>query len=879
MTPLWILCGGEKRLLFGLLLLVGLIACGDDDTAALECGAGTVQKEGECIASVADAGTTVQPKDAGTTKVDSGGTVVVAISCGAGTIEAAGKCVPDPAAKLECGDGTIATAGKCTVAPPPPLNIEGLVISQLSLRNRGQLIGDGGKIHQYYPVEVSIGLKYKGDAAKIPVVIALGEPPDPTKTAEQEKDLGFCLVGGFDVDHPGGTTATESIASVTLQIPKGCLKGTETSRTMSPIVLIDPDATLGAKDVDSVSRIVPFVKKNEIDPDMAECRIDAALNGTKGTCRVEAVVDASPGLDFELAKLTAESSVVVVDKCAPGADTDRPVSYRCNSSIVREFKIVRDGAGVPVLDANGNQQVMLDADGKPIQATYNDNGTDKLRFVYGPADLDLDVTVMTYGDDDSKLTTAAEAEKLKPTEDAKAVNNVLEDHGLQIEYKIRPAKVQDANAWKPLYLHKQGEQAKAGEAAESGQDKTGFEETSIVPAAPHYYSHGLYVENDCGERNTATCDMNVNPRTDIVSGEWADEVDFVVRACLVPVDAGGDPDAAFDTKPDNNCKELPIRLVRHDTTAVASDASSYGFNFQWADGAGDQSTLRLGWGFHTWNKVDTAGAVTDNEGAVSLGSNLVGYTDILKGWAKGAAYVSLVGSYYDYGISTFGLKLWGDAKVASEFHWEKDWSVTKELKKSTTVWAGCVPIILEIRMGGTAGTTVNLDVVGVTAPLNPDEESETFLIGKTGGALRIGLAQLAVTPYGNMTVIASAAVNAVVVHVGVAGALTMMDMRVPLTGRMWWGLTQLAPLNLRLGVWADLKMELAVMSGRVYLFAEHESIDWCSKRVKVGFIKVTVRYPCGESWDTFWDFTIASWSGWRWNQTLWTSPYLEYNIP
>ena len=881
MTPLW------KRhadvLTLGLsLLMMSSLGCGDDDAPALACGPGTMEASGECIPKSVDAGSKPQTRaDSGmpSSQTDAGGMMAAAFSCGPGTIESGGKCIPDPAAKLECGSGTMASDGKCVVSPPPAKSIDGLVISQLSLHNNGLLIGDGGKIQQFYPIDVSVGLKYKGDAAKIPVVIALGEPIDPNKTPEEEKDLGFCLIGGLEIDHPGGTAMTEAIASVTLHIPEGCLKAGQNSRTMSPIVMIDPDGKVSTSQADGLTRMVPFVKKNDVDPDVTECRVDPALNGTKGTCRVEAQLEKSPGLDFELAKLTAETSVVVLDKCPPGTDLDRPLSYRCNRTIVPEFKLVRDSSGAPVLDSNGNTQVLLDSEGRPIQATYTDNGTEKPRFVYGAADLDLDVTVMSYGEDASDVDSAEQAGMLKSSEDEKAVNNVLEDHGLQIEYKIRPAKVEDASAWRPLYLHKQGEQAKAGGEGESGQDKAEFEESEIVPATPHYYSHGLYVENDCGERNTATCNMNINTRTDIVSGAWANETNFIVRACLVPVDTNGDPDGDFDARPDNNCKEIPIRLVRHDTSASQGDASSYGFNYQWSDGAGDQNTLRLGWGFHTWNKVDITGASTDNEGALSIGSKLIGYTDILKGWAKGAAYVTVQGSFYDYGLSTFGAKLWGDALSIAEFHWDKDWNVSKEMGRESIVWAGPVPISLEIKFGGVAGVGVSIDIIGKDAPLSPTEESGTFLVGKTGSATRVGLAQLAVTPYGNMIVTAKAAVTAGLVRAGVAGELTLMDMRVPLTGRLWWGLTNLNPVTLKLGAWADLKLNLSVMSGRLYLFAENQSVAWCSKRIKAGFIKITVRYPCGLEWNTFWDFTIASWSGWRWNQTLWTSPYIEYAIP
>lgn len=251
----------------------------------------------------------------------------------------------------------------------------------------------------------------------------------------------------------------------------------------------------------------------------------------------------------------------------------------------------------------------------------------------------------------------------------------------------------------------------------------------------------------------------------------------------------------------------------------------------------------------------------------------------LKGWAKGAAYVAVTGSFYDYGIGTFGVKLFGDAKsVPSAYHWGYDWNVSKELRRGTIVWAGAVPIQLEIRFGGIAGIAVDLDLLAAPTPLAGSEESEVFLRSKTTGLARIGLAQLAVTPYGQMTVTASAAITAGVVRVGVAADLTLLNMRTPLTGRIWWGTNQMLPITVKAGAWADLKLNLNVMSGEVYLFAENQSLAWCTKRVKVGWVKVKVSYPCGVQWNTFWDLEIADWDGWTWNQTLWTSPYVEYTL-
>jgi hypothetical protein len=839
-------------------LVTALGGCGGDG-ASVKCGEGTRIKGGECVPSQADS-----DGGGGEDVVEDAGT----LSCGAGTMASNGECVPTSSVQLKCGAGTVEDAGVCLVAPAAPPSIQGLKVSHVALRAQGTLLVDGSELSQFYPVEVSIGLTYSGDKADIPVVFALGEVPAAGKTEAN----GICLVGGFDVHHPGGATATESIATGTMYVPKECLKATEAGRIVSPLVLVDPDGVVAGEDAEGVSRSVAFLKLNADDPEVAACRRDPTPSGDKGTCQVEMKVKASPGIDFELAELSLESAVTVLDRCAAkwaeiadgtaSVDLDRPVSYRCNKNIVPEFQ--RNAMGEIVKDGSGN----------PLQATYvNSGGATLPKWVYGAADVSVDVTVIARGKDDSIVKTADQA-MAGGKDEKKLVNNALADHGLQIVYHVRPAQSALAE-WKPLYLHAEGEQAKAGEAGESGQTPAQFEETEVIPETPHYYTHGLYVENDCGERNKSTCKEEITPRNDIIYGTWSTQTDFVVRACLVPVDESGAEDKAIDVNSSNDCKEIPLKIVRHATGGAAANASSYGFNYQFKDGVGSQDTLRLGWDLHTWNNINTGGVTIDNEASMVLGSNLIGSTDILKGWAKGAAYVSLVGSYYDYGLSTFGVKLWGDAKEVPEYHWEKDWNVTKELRRGMILWAGPVPVNVEIRFTGQAGLVVNLDIVGVNKPFTADEESETYLLERAGNATRIGLATLTVTPYGNMVVVASASLSAAAARVGVAGQLTLMDLRTPLSGRLWWGMTNLNPVQLRTGAWADLKLTFTTMKGRVYLFAEHWDIKWCKK--KIAFVKV--KYPCGEEWNTFWDYTIADWGGWTWNQTLWASPYKDYTIP
>lgn len=851
--------GGRARGLGAGVMLVAALGCGDDSGSSVTCGEGTKVVGSEClpgVSAIGDGGTQTQPQsDASMT------------ACGAGTKLVSGSCVVDPAAALTCGAGTVAKANVCVLAPAAPLSIQALTVSHVAIRSQGAVIGDGDSISQFYPVEVSVGLTYTGDKADVPVVIALGQLPPTGQTTAPDS----CLVGGFTVAHPGGKTPTEAIASGTMYIPKGCVIPSAAGLVVSPLVLVDPDNTTGTQDP-AAPHNVAFLKANADDLEVAACRRDSTLAGTKGTCAVELKLTTSPGLDFDLSELTLESAVAVLDRCGTdwatiangtaAIDLDRPASYRCNKNIVPAFK--RDA----------NHEIVKDVGGAPVQDTYtNDQAQVLPKWVYGAADINVDVTVITHGANDSKVATVDQA-MAAAGDESKLLTNALGDHGLQIVYSVRPAQAATTE-WKPLYLHAQGEQAKAGAETESGQVPAQFEESQVVPETPQYYTHGLYVENDCGERNLATCKPAVTPRTDIIYGAWKDQTDFVVRACLKPVKENGDADPTIDVNPSNDCKEIPIKLVRHDTTGASATASSYGFNYQWKDGVGSQSTLRLGWDFHTFNNLTTAGVTIDNTASMTLGSALVGSVDIIKGGAQGAAYVSLVGSYYDYGLSTFGTKLWGDARVVPEYHYEKDWNASKELKKSTVVFAGPIPVTVQIIFTGTAGLVANVDIIGVNTPYTASEESGTFLLQKAAGANRIGLATLTVTPYGNLTVVAKASIDNGGIRVGVAGSLTLLDLRSPLSGRIWWGMTSLSPVTLTTGAWADLTLKFSTMDGRIYLFAEQLELKICSKKTFLG----RVHYPCGTDWETFWDFTIANWNGWTWNQTLWSSPYKAYSLP
>ncbi|MCA9612921.1 MAG: hypothetical protein KC586_09245, partial [Myxococcales bacterium] len=103
------------RLLVGLALMGGAApGCGGDDGA--ECGAGTVEVDGECLPAEAACGT-------GTVYDATARTCVGAIECAEGTMLMGGECVPD--GSVFCGGNTVFDTTSGTCVPDPDALCEG----------------------------------------------------------------------------------------------------------------------------------------------------------------------------------------------------------------------------------------------------------------------------------------------------------------------------------------------------------------------------------------------------------------------------------------------------------------------------------------------------------------------------------------------------------------------------------------------------------------------------------------------------------------------------------------------------------------------------------------------------------------------------------
>lgn len=842
-------------------------ACGSDEPAAhsgdagssVTCGEGTVRQADRCVIDSQHA-------------PDSG--MTMALTCGDGTKEVDGVCVPDPTQPRACGQGTTNADGTCVVTPVQ-LAISGLQVTHLALTTEGHVLdGSAGAdtMKEFYPIGLSVGVTYSGDPAVIPVAVGL-RPADAQDTGKPES----CFLTGLAVEHPGGQMPTEAVGSIQLDVPRGCLADGQGSRKLVPVVYVDPDQTLNAAKPGEVSLTVAFAGPNKDDGANAHCHRSQEMGAATGDCGVALNLVRSPGLDFELESVAADSSVLVLDKCGDMAPdkldldawkaivaapdslaNDRPATYRCNSRIIPDFKVKQKQGPqglVPDLDAQGNTQLDLTADGDPQIATVQINGVTYPSFLYGEPDLVLASKVITHGETSSDVGSVEKASAF-PDDRAPIAHNALVDHGLQIRYRLRPATSDSEDDWQPIYVHSKGEQAKADAPTMSGQEREQVEDTEAVPATPTYYSHGLYLENDCGEKNGDTCNAMLTSRDDVIYGKWANETNFTVQACLVPVNDDGDDALALDTNPDNNCKDVEIRIVRRPTSGNTQDAhTSYNFRNTWDRSSGDSDTIRSHFHVHTYNTLDTDGASSENVGLVELNSDLVGDREILRATCEVSADIGgksrIETSYiaFDQTVDSY-------FKEQSRLHAELDWGIHKEKKKNKDFHVAGFKLDAEAKVYGTVGVRLDLDLTSVNASSANSDEKQ--LLNKFPDAQKLGWLQVTVNPNGHVKASASVDFDAVLLKAGIKGSFDVFELDAPIKANLKYLVTSLSPLEVQAWVWATQDLEIQALDGKLYLYAE--------------------RLKPFDGWDKFWDKTLVSFKGWDLDQRLWSSPKEQFTI-
>ncbi len=168
-----------------------------------------------------------------------------------------------------------------------------------------------------------------------------------------------------------------------------------------------------------------------------------------------------------------------------------------------------------------------------------------------------------------------------------------------------------------------------------------------------------------------------------------------------------------------------------------------------------------------------------------------------------------------------------------------------------------------------------LDVYGCTCGDGSDacDGEECTFEGHAGPVERAGVVDIVAEPHGRIDAFASAEAQGVVAQAAVQANLSLIELRVPLTGRLAWGVLNEdesgQPQALALGMDAKLPLTLKTMTGELAVTLEHLWTD-CD-----GWYRL---WTCEKGWQEVRSTTLASWSGHSYNTVLYQS-VLTTTIP
>jgi len=349
------------------------------------------------------------------------------------------------------------------------------------------------------------------------------------------------------------------------------------------------------------------------------------------------------------------------------------------------------------------------------------------------------------------------------------------------------------------------------------------------------------------------CDAKALARTMIMGGAWNDFDKFIVRTCIA---GGGQHDLASD----NDCLDSEIMIVRVDNAQPAGPDAGNDGNLNtvpsakktWTKNYGKScggSALKLSYSINseTAMRYWTPAFGTDNVAKINLSSKYVGNRDILKGWAKGHIAADK-GWAYDYGLTTFGKKIWGGAESKPKaFSYSKTWKSSKSWSKSKgwsfNFWAGPVPLKVTFGFKGSAN-------IGYGFTL------------KAGFTSKDAYADLKpyVKPGASFSGYASAGVNLIIATGGVAASITIISGNIPLTMEGKVTADPVKKKSATVTAKVNLSLSLTTLSGKLYAYAK-------LKKVKC---KNWKPWSCYTYWSTVWTGNIISFSGYTWKYGIYS---------
>ena len=389
----------------------------------------------------------------------------------------------------------------------------------------------------------------------------------------------------------------------------------------------------------------------------------------------------------------------------------------------------------------------------------------------------------------------------------------------------------DGTDWAALTIYDQDNAANAA----SGHLAT-LPITSLVASTPTYFHNKLYAES--------------TTRTLLSSGgAWSNFVYFAVKACVSSTDITEQSTTSgqtYDTTLSDNCQYQHVTLTR--PVATDHSANTYSFNRSWSNSYGSSKTVGIKTAFSTNNTLNLSGAVSATSGDLDT----IGWLkkSVAHAHANAGAYVAVTGSYIDLQQKLIGLTLFSYQKTIPEVDYSKTYELSKEACATFQYGILILSLNVSICAKGSAGFTAGL---AITAK---EGNNSTF-----SSSTKIGDITVTFTPKASFTAETSAYVSVAVARGGVEGSVTLVEISLPVSSTLNWGLTSLSPTTLAFKGRVTMDLVIETLKGSLVAFGDLRSVKWCSKSFKIWGKRKHISYPCGFSWNRKLSYNIVSWSG------------------
>lgn len=728
----------SHRPFFGaLILLLSMVlpSCGSDSSSSPgPAGTGGTGGNGGGAGGTGGASGGKADQDAG--KDATGGITDggIGLACGDGTVVQNGFCVPS-APPLVCGPGTVAVNGQCVVAPAPSLAKVRLTTLKVKYDvTKPAYINNALALH--FGITASSSDNAKPVKGTVNVTFSFIEPV-PSDPAAPKR----CDSNGIDVTLIGD--GTEQFFDADIFPADDCKELAGQGATVNLAVDFDKGLRLSMKPTGIDYPPLDFTAATASSPNNQLCHksSDATMPGAGCVYDIAlqpTPLDANgkPQINMQLESLAPESAVAMAWSTQQDPDVPAGQHETTQPSMVVNLALSLEG--------RDPYKHKVDPSKVPPELIASDPTIlDDLKF--GLSDADLDAL------DDLPGTLA-------------------------VKYDIAPTQALANNVWKSLGIDDPKNPAPDGHVTE-------IDLTEVEPGAVASFCHELYIE---GDALTAVS----------TGGDWEKFNLFTVRGCIIPSfpEGGntGDPDdgTGAGVPASDNCKTFPVRLVR--ATRVLPLATSHSFDMTWTRAVGSADRLQISGTLRSNNSLDLNGARSDSEGTLDLAGRIGSdfKVQLARAFGKASALTTRASSSLDVGIEAFGVSIFSYQNSAAEFTYSQTFMVAKSFQFPVLSYGfGPVSVGITAGVGGNIGLTPNF----VIAAKEGGEPSIPELANATSN----GLLTVGITPNIGLTGNVTGGIDVFVAKAAVVATLQVVDVGLPITGTLRWGVTQLDGTNVK----------------------------------------------------------------------------------